>query len=36
MKLSRWYGQVGDRAKELVARMATQTIEAANKAPEKL
>lgn len=36
MKLSRWYGQVGDRAKELVARMATQTIEAVHKAPEKL
>lgn len=36
MKLSRWYGQVGDRAKELVARMATQTIEAAHRAPEKL
>jgi GH24 family phage-related lysozyme (muramidase) len=36
MTLSKWYGQVGDRAKELVARMATQTIEAANKAPERI
>jgi lysozyme len=36
MKLSLWYRQVGDRAKELVARMATQTIDAAHKAPERI
>jgi len=36
MKLSLWYRQVGDRAKELVARMATQTIPAEHKAPERL
>jgi lysozyme len=36
MKLSLWYRQVGVRAKELVARMATQTIPAEYKAPERL
>lgn len=36
MKLSLWYRQVGVRAKELVARMATQTIDAAHKAKERL
>jgi Phage lysozyme. len=36
MKLSLWYRQVGSRAKELVARMATQTIPAEYKAPERI
>lgn len=36
MKLSLWYRQVGDRAKELVARMATQVISAEHKAPERI
>jgi lysozyme len=36
MQLSLWYRQVGARAKELVARIATQTIDAAYKAKEKL
>lgn len=36
MKLSLWYRQVGDRAKELVARMATQTIPAEHSAPERI
>jgi lysozyme len=36
MTLSKWYRQVGDRAKELVARMATQVIEPHNKAPERI
>lgn len=36
MTRSLWYKQVGARAKELVKRMKTQTIEAAHAAPEKL
>lgn len=36
MTQSLWYRQVGDRAKELVERMRTQTILPAHKAKEKL
>lgn len=36
LQQSLWYRQVGSRAKELVARIATQTIDAAHKAKEKL
>lgn len=36
LTLSLWYKQVGNRAKELVHRIATQTIEPQNKAPEKI
>lgn len=34
LTLSRWYSQVGSRAKELVKRMETQIIEPQHKAPE--
>ena len=36
MKLSLWYRQVGDRAKELVTRMATQVIPVEHSAPERI